>query len=241
MSENLPAARPQPLPIARRAQIPEQLGFADVRDWGMGELSDRGTGLVRAYAKVEHVGTQILKDLAAVLIAGRLQMGDPTGGSYAYKQWAEGIYGAAGIPEATREKVHANVRYHISSLLREVVPADELEALGVDTRSAKDRGAARRKVQAAVVATHRAADAVATTKSDVPGERAEVAPSRLVADHLRLAEMISKVVGDMEEPVIRGEMTPQQRAVLDERLADAIKKLQAVRAVIRSAGKRPSS
>ncbi|MFI6444703.1 hypothetical protein [Kitasatospora sp. NPDC050543] len=231
---NLPARR-EPLAIARRTGIPEPLELADVRDLTVTDLADRGVHLVRAYAQLEHAGTTVLKSLAAVLVSIRLSMDDPNGSSYEYTQLAAQIYLDAGIAPEPQSRVKANVRYHISELLREVLSPKELTALGLHEKSARNRMADRRSVNTAIVASARAAETADQLQS-TDGD-AEAPVSRLVADHLKLATTVTRIIDGMQPDVIRKEMTPAQRRVLDERYAQAIAQLQGLRKVIRTVGK----
>ena len=230
---NLPAVRR----ADRKADVPAEMSLSDARDLSLPVLTDHAVYLVRAYAQLEHVGTAVLKSLAAVLVAIRLDFDDPGGTSYAYTQHAASIYREAGIPPSDKDRTQSAVRYHISAILRSTVPQAEIVSLGLKPKSAQERQRDRRKTTSALVSSARAAHTAEQLTPSEDGTR-ETPPSKDVADHLRLAAMMNGIIGGMQPDVITGEMTPGQRKELDSRLALLIKSAQSVRATIRAAGKR---
>ncbi|MFI8084353.1 hypothetical protein ACIF6L_26565 [Kitasatospora sp. NPDC086009] len=209
----------------------------DVRDEPMDVLTAQAQALIRAHTQLQHADTTILRSLAAVLVAVRLQMDDPAGSSYAYIQKAASIYRDAGVPADARATTQASVRYHISQVLRAAVPPEEIAALGLKEKSAQGRQADRRGVTRALVVSARAEETSSQLVPDEAGVR-EAPGARQVADHLRLSEMLTRVIGGMQADVIIDDMTPEQRGVLDSRLAELIKSAQTLRGVVRKAGKR---
>lgn len=234
---NLPARRSAPLPT-RRASIPDPIVYEDVRDLSQPELHARGVQLVRAYQQVEKAQVVVLKSLAAVLVALRLQMDDPKGDSHAYKQQAAEIYRDAGVPKDTKSTVQGNVRWHIGNLLRDLLPPDEVRALGLKEEGPRERRSLARSRTSALVTAQRAGETLAALTPPVvevtPKKRARKATAveppaapavpvgRAISDHLRLAESVGQILGRMQEPVITGDMTPGQRGMLAERLREAV-------------------
>ncbi|MFD0276187.1 hypothetical protein ACFVHB_20100 [Kitasatospora sp. NPDC127111] len=200
-------------------------------------LTSQAEDLIRAHSQLQHADTSVLRSLAVVLVSIRLAMDDPAGSSYAYTQKAAEIYRDAGVPPAAKAKTQTAVRYHISKVLREAVSPKEIAALGLKEKSIQERQVDRRSVTRALVVSARAEETSRQLVPDGDGQR-EAPGARQVADHLRLAKMLGRVIGDMQADVIADDMTPEQRGVLDALLAELIKDAQSLRAVIRKAGKR---
>ncbi|MFD8595384.1 hypothetical protein ACFV1L_10320 [Kitasatospora sp. NPDC059646] len=248
---NMPAVPPKraaAAPAVRRVPVPEPLTLDAVRDWAPEDLMTRGTKLAQAYAATEKISTTILKSLAAVLIARRLQMGDLAGQSHAYKVEAQQMYLSANIPDGVASNLRASVRYHINNLLRTVASPEELEDAGLSPKPATERAADRRRLERGVVhaatALHEIAPAAPATskraaKAALPAPAPEPqSPVRAVSDHLRIAQMLESAIGRMQPAVIEGDMTPDQRRVLYTRLQAVKREITALSSVLRDAGMR---
>lgn len=70
-----------------------------------------------------------------------LKTGAPDWGgrSAAYRQAIAEVYRMSGIPEDVRETFRVAVGYHVSNVLREVVPADQLADAGITAPPKRDR------------------------------------------------------------------------------------------------------
>lgn len=85
---------------------------------------------------------------------------DWTGRSVEYRDAIEALYRQAEVPPDSESPIQAKVRYHVGNVLREVAPADELEALGLSVAGPKGRaqqnraaGGGRRRPPAEVTRT----------------------------------------------------------------------------------------
>lgn len=56
---------------------------------------------------------------------------DWTGRSIEYRDIIERLYRQAGVPADSEGGMQANLRYHLGNVLREVAPAEDLQALGI--------------------------------------------------------------------------------------------------------------
>jgi hypothetical protein len=90
---------------------------------------------------------------------------DWTGRSVEYRDAIEGLYRQADLPPDSESPVQSKVRYHVGNVLREVAPAEELEALGLATAGPKGRAQANR---AAGGRRRRAPAEVTRTRIDSP-------------------------------------------------------------------------
>ncbi|MFJ9694932.1 hypothetical protein [Kitasatospora sp. NPDC101183] len=237
MTEARLPARRAPLPV-KRAAIPEPLLYADVRNLSVDELHVRGVQLAKAYQHVEKASTTVLKSLAAVLIALRIQMDDPMGRSHDYRVRAAQIYLDAGIPKANQSNIQSNVRWHIGNLVRTVFTPEEVRDLGLLEEGPAGRKAQTRSMTTALVAAQRAGETLsaltppgvktapkkrtARRKTTAEPETPAVPAGRATADHLRLAESVGQILTRMQPHVIVEQMTNGQREVLIQRLREVV-------------------
>lgn len=108
-------------------------------------LIDQGSTLLRNYLRVETSKTSILAELARVVVELRahftLQDGttDWDGRSHGYREAIARVYRDAGIPADSLSTIQASIRYHVSNVLREVAPPEELEDKGLRKETARER------------------------------------------------------------------------------------------------------
>lgn len=115
-----------------------------LRSWSVEDLAMAGSGLVHFYTRLEETKADVLKALAKVVVALRANFRtedgvDWGGRSWEYRQTVGAMYAAAGVPPDSQSNIQASLRYHVGNLLREAVPARELEAAGLRTDSPKAR------------------------------------------------------------------------------------------------------
>ncbi|WP_008412899.1 hypothetical protein [Streptomyces sp. SM8] len=214
------------------------LELDDIAHESQGQLVARGTAYGREYEKVSGTATILLKNIAIVVIALRKQMDDWTGSSGEYREIVRQMYAAAGLDESAQ----SSVRYHVGNILRRTLTTRELESLGLKTTSPSERQQDARAANAALIAAARASAEVAPKKKSKGSSSASTELATLTAgeavkstaDHLRLAQVARNIVNQVQPDVIKSEMTPGQRDRLDEELAEAQKRIAALRRVIRS-------
>jgi hypothetical protein len=64
---------------------------------------------------------------------------DWSGGTSAYRAMIQSAYREAGVPPDSEDTVLAALRYHVNNVLREVAPAEQLEAVGLDRASTRQK------------------------------------------------------------------------------------------------------
>jgi hypothetical protein len=192
---------------AQRALIDrlEAVEAADVtqalQSWSVQDLTLAGSGLVQFYARLEETKADVLKALAKVVVALRANFRtsdgdvDWSGRSWDYRQAVGEMYASAGVPPDSQSNIQASLRYHVGNLLREAVPAQDLEAAGLRTDSPKERmNAARHAVQA-----------LAETLE--AGDRTRATSGEAVLKQLRALQVIGS---SLASQVAR--LTPEERA-----------------------------
>src|SRR5690606_24126777 len=65
--------------------------------------------------------------------------------SQAYRDCIYQVYRDAGLPSDSVGSMQANLRYHIGNALRQMAPAEDLEALGMDPAGPQERAKRYRK------------------------------------------------------------------------------------------------
>lgn len=118
-------------------------------------LNARAVEVVRAYLGASDAErTTILRDLAEILVAARGHFytaeGTPdwAGRTYAYRMWVREVYSAANVPPAQRTALQSATRWHIGTIVRERVPSEQLEAVGLDPKSPRERNVDARALRA---------------------------------------------------------------------------------------------
>ncbi|MFI9123868.1 hypothetical protein ACIGW0_31505 [Streptomyces bikiniensis] len=218
------------------------------------ELIARAVAYGREYKRVQGVGTLLLKNLAAVAVALRVQHDDMAGKTYEYRQLIAGIYRDAGIDDT----VQGSIRYHIGNLLRRTMTTREIESHGLLTTSPLERLQDSRKAAAKLVSAAKVISSVDTTLLDTltqpapstskkaakpkKGASSTDEPAKTTgpelkatADLLRLAQVAGGIVGQLKSDVIDDHMTDGQRAKLDEELETLQKRITALRRHTRKA------
>lgn len=215
------------------------------------QLVARGAAYAREYARIEDEPTILLKNIAAVVVALRIQYDDMLGKRHDYRQVVAGMYRDAGIPPDSAARVQGSVRWHVGNLLRKTLTPRELRKLGLLETSPLERLQDSRAVNAAIVAaTHASSEVSSSTPrigkqpsratgkgTAVVEEPSAGAPVKATADHLRLAHVAGNILGQLDTSVISQHMTAGQRAKLDEELAALQKTITALRRLTR----KPSS
>jgi len=113
---------------------------------------------MRDYVRSGRSRTDLLKEVAEIILELRrsytLEDGraDWSGRSPAYRAAVARIYKEGGVPRDRYDTVQAAVRYHLGNLLRERVPVDELEAVGLSSIAPRERINRTRDVVAALAA-----------------------------------------------------------------------------------------
>lgn len=115
---------------------------------------------------------------------------DWTGRSLEYRDAIESLYRQANVPPDSESPIQAKVRYHIGNVLREVAPADELEALGLAVSGPKGRAAANR---ASTGGRRRVPAEVTRTRIDSP-----LTVAALGLDALKLLRVMDIQPGDQD-------------------------------------------
>ena len=109
----------------------------DVGGMNLDELQGHGTDLVVAWDALERSRTDVLKDLARVVVGIRSQFADGNGNpdwagrSWDYRSFISEMYSSAGVPPDSQGRVQSALRYHVGVLLRETLNSSELSAAGL--------------------------------------------------------------------------------------------------------------
>jgi hypothetical protein len=115
--------------------------------------------------------TVLLRDLAEATVSYRehfaLSSGAPdwTGATYAYRTEITQLYTEAGYPQTEAKAIQKLARYHIANTLRERLPADEIEAMGLRAQLPRERQTELRARSAAIVAAATAVQAAGAPKT----------------------------------------------------------------------------
>ncbi|MFJ3248334.1 hypothetical protein [Streptomyces sp. NPDC086782] len=221
------------------ANLPS-LQVDDVRGESEAHLIARGAAYVREYVRIEHAPTILLKNIAAVVVALRLQHDDPLGRKQEYRNSVGEMYRMSGISPDSQATTQSAVRWHVGNLLRDALPARELKALPLKKTSPLERQQNRRSVNAALLKSTTAVAAVsASTPKKAKGAATAADEARVpeqgghavkaTADHLRLAGVGLGLFRQLDVTVIDEHMTDGQRAKLDDELAELQKLLAKLR------------
>lgn len=204
------------------------LALGDVADDGVEALVARGAAYVKEYAAVEHKPTIILRSLAVVLIALRMQhvdsegRPDMRGRSGPYRGDASEVYRRAGIAPDSQDRLQKAVRWHIGNILRDELDVSTLESYELRQDSPLERQRDDRASRSAVVAASRA-------EVEASSSRAGGVTVKATADSIRLGRAVTNILKELSPDVIDNEMTDGQRAKLDEQLAEAQTLIAALR------------
>lgn len=119
------------------------LASGDLMSLTTDQLIVRGMMLVRECTAVREGRTRSLRELARVVVELRVRSvtvdgrADWTGRSVEYRQAVGRIYDE--IPDADQVTIQNALRYHVGAVLREVAPAAELTALGLQATTPGER------------------------------------------------------------------------------------------------------
>ncbi|MFC8583217.1 hypothetical protein ACFUGD_01365 [Streptomyces sp. NPDC057217] len=250
-----------PTPVPVDPDTLPSLEVAELAKESEPALVARAVAYGREYKRIENHPTMLLKNLAAVAVALRVQYDDIDGKKHAYRQVMADIYRQAGMDE----RAQTAARYHIGNLVRRTFTARELEQAGLLLTSPLERLQDTRKdasklVSAAKVITSvdptlldslaRPQAPTTTTSKKAPKSKKSPATSgelakstgpelKATADVLRLAQVAGGIVGQLKTDVIDDHMTDGQRAKLDEELETLQKRITALRRHTRKARSKP--
>lgn len=108
-------------------------------------LIEEGVSLMTAYLETNRTRTDLLKQLAELIVELRsrhtLEDGTPdwSGRTPEYRQAISEIYRRGGVPESLNDTIQAALRYHVGNLLRNRAPQTELKHVGLTSTSPKER------------------------------------------------------------------------------------------------------
>jgi hypothetical protein len=118
-------------------------------------LVEMGSALVAEAVELDDQKTQVLIRLAKVIVQLRSRFKttkgdvDWAGRSQEYRDTAARIYSEAGVPPDSASNIQAAVRYHVGNVLRDVAPAEAIEAAGLQPASPRQqRRKSRNRAQA---------------------------------------------------------------------------------------------
>ncbi|MFD9205957.1 hypothetical protein ACFVZM_06715 [Streptomyces sioyaensis] len=237
--------RSAPAPVA----LPE-LRYEDIKSEGETQLVARGSAYAREYVTKQQEAKTLVKNLAMVLWALRMEHDDPLGRSGPYRQAAAELYASANLDAEAEERLQTAVRWHIGNIRTRYMTPRELEAAGLKLTSPLERQRDTREANAALLTGLRAAAALESAqtatvkvpkkKGKAPAEPVEppLPPTTVVANHLRLSNAALSIVRQMDPDVVSEGLTDGQRAKLDDDLAALQKEVAALR---RKARKRTSA
>ncbi|MFI2213022.1 hypothetical protein [Streptomyces sp. NPDC020141] len=207
--EALKAADPSSLPfmqVDELAEKPQEF------------LVAAGGAFAREYAQIKHRETLLLKQMASILVALRVQVGDLTGTSYAYRQIVGEMYRASGEGPETLEPMKTAVRWHVQNLLRRVMTSRELREKGLLETTPLERARDLREANAAILAgIAAAASAEESSQGRALGRKGSEV--KATADLLRLARAAHSLVTKMNSGVVEQHMTSGQLEALDAEMA----------------------
>lgn len=172
----------------------------------LAQIRESATASLRQYPYAEPgARTAILRDVAAALVEAREHFftadgtTDWRGRTYAYRQFAGEVFSGANLPPEEGSTVQAAVRYHTGNLLRERLGPDEVEALGLNPESPKERSVAKRALQSSALQVLRGGEALQT-----PAE---------VAQAVRVA---SALLGRVDTDAVRSWPASARAAIAEE-------------------------
>lgn len=245
-----------PKDVTRRRSAPApdtlpELQYEDIQSEGETQLVARGSAYAREYVTTQQKAKTLVKNLAMVLWALRMEHDDPLGRSGPYRQAAAELYASANLDAEAEERLQTAVRWHIGNIRTRYMTPRELEAAGLKLTSPLERQRDTREANAAILMGMRAAAALESapktptaSSAKKPKKDAEprtlpaLPPTSVVANHLRLSNAALSIVRQLDPDVISDGLTDGQRAKLDEDLAALQKEVAALR---RKARKRTSA
>ncbi|WP_327712386.1 hypothetical protein OG912_32205 [Streptomyces sp. NBC_00464] len=227
------------IPSAR--DVVPSLQLDDIAHESEQTLVARGVAYAREYDQIQGKATTLVKNLAVVILALRRKHDDMRGTSHDYREAVAEMYRTANLPTDSNASLQSNVRYHVGNALRRHLTTRELEQLDLKTTSPLERFQDRRKTDSAIVRAVKAVDTAAAStpppaKSAVKGKASAStaaapvpAPVKATADHLRLVQVVTNVLGQISTDVVDRHMTAGQRARMDEELAEVQRRVTELR------------
>lgn len=231
MTETAPARRRKVSAPAAAPDTVPQLEFDTISHESENALVARGSAYIRRYTQIKDDQTTLLRNIAVTMVALRKQnttsdgKTDWVGRGAEYRARVKKLFADAGIGAEDEDTIRQAVRYHIGVILRDVMTPDELAEFNLQEKSPVERGRAARAERAALVATARALEA------------APAAPVKSPADTLTIGGAVSRQL-TLIQPDAIGAMGEDERAKLDEELAEAQKHIARLRRLTR---KKPRS
>ncbi|MFG3715817.1 hypothetical protein [Micromonospora sp. NPDC047730] len=184
-------------PVATKDQLGAALVKALRAVRRVGDNRERRTELYRAIATAS-------VDLRAHFVVEETGQPDWAGRTWEYREYIRDRYAEAGLSRDEARSVQTSVRYHIGSLVRERLDADQLEDLGLRPEDMAERMREYRKAQSAQLATLKA-------------EPGDLDLGKALAGAFTVLQKISP--GQIAE--LRGAAREQARAVLGRLLRHA--------------------
>jgi hypothetical protein len=119
---------------------------------GLAALQNSAVAALRAYLQAEDSEdkTKALKQTATLFVKARAHFftkeGEPDwmGRTYAYRQWVREVMETAGVDRADVTSLQSSLRYHSGSALREILPDETREDLGLVEQSPRERSREKR-------------------------------------------------------------------------------------------------
>jgi hypothetical protein len=125
-------------------QAPGAIVLSMAKKPSIDDLIHSGADLVRKWHRTEESRTDLLRELAEVVVDLRAAFGDWSGHDWEYRQAITRLYEEAGVPTDSVASVQAALRYHVGNALRRRVAPEDLKAAGLMAASPRERIAAAR-------------------------------------------------------------------------------------------------
>ncbi|MGW1828838.1 hypothetical protein ACWCO0_09650 [Streptomyces tubercidicus] len=227
-----------------------ELQLEDIQHEGDQALHARGVAYAKEYVRARDVAKTMIKNLAVVQFAIRMQHGDPKAEQYATKQAIKAVYDAAQIPDADqRDRLANSVRWHVGNLQRRYLTPRELKKLDLDEASPLERMQDARETNRVLLVGARAAAENAASASTgkksskeaksvaLPDDEGTLVDTRVVANQLRLTDAARNIMERLDMDFIASDLTAGQRARMDADLEAMQKRIADLR---RKTRKRPA-
>lgn len=146
--------------------------------------------LLRRYERADGAErTKILRRVAEIFVDLRGSFFDDDGlpdwrgKTWAYKSAVGEVFGESGIERGDWPTLQASIRYHVSAVLRERLSAEDLEAIGLRSVSARERSIEKRERQSAILNAARGNARLETPHDALRALTAAYALLRRIADN----------------------------------------------------------
>lgn len=194
------------LTVAPTRRLAQELEVLDSSSADLPELKQFGSSLIKLWYKIETSRTDVLRELAKVVVHTRSKFQDETGlpdwagRTWDYRVFIGEMYSEAGVPVDSQDGVQAALRYHVGNLLREIAPPGELEQLGLKALPPRARGKATDDLKSVLRQTRRIRDLKFSS-----GREAEQAVVELEAAISHLEELLTRA-RDVTKPHQPGDL-----------------------------------